>query len=182
MRAFVAVETPKPQAEGWRFARAEGHATLHFFAELPEVDVPRCREALEEATAAGSPIAIVLRGVGAFPDRGRPRVVWAGFDEGAPALRQLAERLRTALAVRGFASETRPFVPHVTLFRVRTPADLAEARRVLADGNLARAELGRGTITALELVESRLTPEGAVHTVRAHVPLPSGAPARRATD
>ncbi len=182
MRAFVAVETPKPQVEGWRFARAEEHVTLHFFAELPEADLPRCRDALEEAAAEGSPIAFVLRGVGAFPDRGRPRVVWVGIDEGAPALRILAERLRAALTVRGFASEKRPFVPHVTLFRVRTPADLAEARCVLADANLARAELGRGTVTALRLVESRLTPEGAVHTLRAQVPLPSGATGRRATD
>jgi 2'-5' RNA ligase len=111
----------------------------------------------------------VLRSVGAFPQPARPRVVWAGVAEGAAELKDLQGRVDRELAREGFASDRRPFVPHVTLFRVRSAADAERARRLVRD--LAELELGRGTVREVELKESVLTPQRAIHRSLARVAL-----------
>ena len=170
MRAFVAVAVPPPQLPDLAPGRAEDHITLHFFPDLREEEFPRCVQALEESADAERPFAIQLRGIGAFPSPRRPRVVWVGVGEGAPPLRALVDRLRRALAERNFVVEARPFVPHVTLFRVRTAADAALARSLLEEDTNPEG-FGRGEVAELLLKESRLTPRGAVHAVRVRAPL-----------
>jgi 2'-5' RNA ligase len=76
---------------------------------------------------------LAVRGAGAFPERGRERVLWAGIDEtGPPGLSELQRELAAACAELGFAPEERPWSPHVTLARLRPGAGLRVARRFYA--------------------------------------------------
>ncbi|MCI4352112.1 MAG: RNA 2',3'-cyclic phosphodiesterase [Thermoplasmata archaeon] len=174
----MAVDLP-PVAQGASTElRPEDHLTLHFFEELPLERVPAVVEAMRDAAKGSAPFEVELRGVGAFPNISRPRVVWAGVAEGATALHALADRLRQALSSRGFPTEQRPFLPHLTLARVRSPREAAWATRFLADpANIARSWT-RATVSELRLKQSELTPAGAHHTIRERVALggPSGTP------
>jgi RNA 2',3'-cyclic 3'-phosphodiesterase len=176
MRAFVAIDLPAlpdPLPEG---LRPENHLTLHFFEELPAVRLPDVIDSMRETAGAIGPFSLEIRGVGAFPNARRARVVWAGVGAGSEEVRTVVDRLRSALGQRGFPAEERPFVPHLTLARVRTPRDAEWAGRFLSAPEYASREWVRAPVSEIVLKESELLPTGARHTVRERVPLrgPSG--------
>lgn len=176
MRAFVAIDLPPFVEPLPPNLRPEDHLTLHFFADLPAERQTTVVEAMAEAVIGCGPFDLEVRGIGAFPTPHRPRVVWAGVGEGSATVQQLVERLRRALDRRGFPSELRPFVPHLTLSRVRSGHDVRWAHRFLADpANEVRVWV-RAQVTEVVLKESELLPSGARHTVRERVALPGVLP------
>jgi len=177
MRAFVAIDLPPIDAPTALGLRPEDHLTLHFFEELPVERIPTVVEAMGEAVGECAPFEVEVRGVGAFPSTVRPRVVWAGLGEGSTAVQRLGDRLRLALSSRGFPTEHRPFVPHLTLARVRSPREALWANRFLADPENVSRRWTRTTVTELLLKESELLPTGARHTIKERVPLRSPPPA-----
>jgi 2'-5' RNA ligase len=103
-----------------------------------------------------------LKGVGAFPNARRARVIWAGTKEGREELLGLAERVEQACERHGFAREDRPFQGHLTLGRVREP--VVNERLACAVGELAEEELGEVAVDRVLLMKSDLTPKGASYT------------------
>lgn len=171
MRAFVALDLP-PLAEPLPSGlRPEHHLTLHFFEELPTERMPDVVDAMRETARGTGPFEVEIRGVGAFPNLQRPRVLWAGIEQGSTEIQSLVGRLRPALAARGISTEPRPFVPHLTLARLRLPRAATWAARLLADPELASRVWARATVSELLLKESELLPAGPRHTVRARVSL-----------
>jgi len=142
--------------------RHQLHLTLHFFEALSRDQVEAVQEAMRCAALSSRPFSIEFHGLGVFGDRKRPRVLWLGVREGALPCRDLHARLSEELSARGVAVEGRPFSPHLTLARFRTPPSGG------LDAVLGSA-LGpiRDQASRIVLFESRLTPHGAEHTPRA---------------
>lgn len=106
------------------------HLSLVFLGEVADIDV-----VTDCATHAASTIAsfdIQVDGLGVFGRRGRPRVLWAGVKP-CSALMHLQERLVQVLTDVGFPLETRAYMPHVTLGRIKpvhkVPSDLSRILR-----------------------------------------------------
>ena len=151
-------------------AAANLHVTLKFLGPIEETRVPAIADALGAAASRRAPFDLAVRGLGAFPDVSRPRVVWAGLEE-ARALGVLAGEVDGALAALGLPRESRPFSAHVTLGRVREPR-----RNPALAAALARpADFGRLAVTRVSLMRSDLGPGGARYTELAGVLL-AGAP------
>jgi RNA 2',3'-cyclic 3'-phosphodiesterase len=149
--------------------------TLKFLGELDPARVGPLGAAISSAVAPVAPFPLELRGVGAFPDRDRPRVAWVGVGEGAEGVRALARHVDDAAASVGLLRESRPFVPHTTWMRVRGPRDLGVAERWLAAGD--DRTFGATTVREVVLFESELRREGVVHRPIVRSPLagrPSG--------
>jgi 2'-5' RNA ligase len=110
--------------------------------------------------AATPPLQATVRGLGAFPDLRRPRVLWAGVD--CAALAAVAQAVDAAATRLGVVPETRPFHAHVTLGRVKGNARAAPLLRDVA----ARAAEDFGACTFRELIAFRsdLRPGGALYT------------------
>ena len=72
--------------------------------------------------------------------------------------------METGLEEFGFARENRPFVPHLTLARVK--ARPPESLRPLLSRH-AKTEFGTATIDQVELIRSELGPDGSKYTVLA---------------
>jgi 2'-5' RNA ligase len=104
------------------------HLTLRFFGELGASQVEQAGRVVREVTAATTAFPLELSGVGAFPDRGRPRVVWVGIGTGAGELVELARRLDGGFERAGLGGEDRPFRAHLTIGRLRGP-DRRRGRR-----------------------------------------------------
>lgn len=104
------------------------HLTLQFVGAWPEPRLPELTAAL--ASLPPPRFELQIEGLGAFPNCARPRVVWAGVQTSAP-LQQLAKAVEHCLVPLGVAAESRPFQPHVSLARLRTPRDLGEVRNRL---------------------------------------------------
>jgi RNA 2',3'-cyclic 3'-phosphodiesterase len=153
-----------------RWARGEGlHLTVHFFGELDE---DRVEEALAAVAPAGeaAPFDIALGGLGSFPPRGAPRVLWLGVTGGSEPLTALARGCRDRLGAAGFAVEERPFSAHCTLGRPR-PGWSAAARAAWAASAADAVALPPFRVDRLTLFRSRPHPGGAEHSVVAEIPL-----------
>lgn len=162
------VERLRPVARdvAWT-ARDNVHLTLKFLGEVDHARLPALGEALGHGVAACPAFSLVVDGLGAFPSRSRPRVLWAGVGPGAGEATVLAERVDAALAPLGFPPERRPFSAHVTLGRVRTPRADPRLAEALDHGSV----FGRQLVDRVALMRSELSPRGARYTELAAFPL-----------
>lgn len=167
MRLFVAIDVLPP--EGPRDP-SPVHLTLRFLGEVPAERLDAISAAIEASVRDGRPYDLILEGVGAFPSPSRPRVVWVGARAGGPETSEIAARLSTMLAQAGFPPERERFVPHVTLFRVRSPA-LHRRALALLSGEEAAPPARTVRVEEVALKESTLTPRGALHRTLRTFPL-----------
>src|SRR5262249_58527952 len=133
------------------------HLTLKFLGTVEPTRLGDVERALATAAAGQPAFELTMLGLGAFPSRSRPRVLWAGVDAGGAELTALATRVDEALAGLGFPREGRPFAAHATLGRVREPRPQPR----LAAGLDLREAFGRQRVTRMSLVRSELSPRGA---------------------
>jgi 2'-5' RNA ligase len=138
------------------------HLTVKFLGQVSEERIDAIVGAATQATACLRAFDARVCGLGAFPSAARPRVVWAGVTDGAPAMVDLAGRVDRALAPLGFPAESRPFSPHVTLGRVRQPGRNPELAAAL--GSAAGREFGRVRVAGASLMRSELSRGGARYT------------------
>jgi len=173
LRCFVAIELPAALKETigelTRGLRASCrnvkwvppgnlHLTLKFLGDTEESLIPEIREKLREAASSHQPFSIAFRGAGAFPDLRRPRVVWAGVQD-SQAVVYLQQDVEKALSSLGFAPEVRPFSPHLTLGRVKSPGHTGLLKRGIEA--LGDAEFGSARVGSISLMKSDLKPSGA---------------------
>jgi RNA 2',3'-cyclic 3'-phosphodiesterase len=132
------------------------HLTLQFFGSADAALEERVRATLARPIAE-APFDLSLGGVGVFPERGSPRVLWIGVVDGVEQLR----RLHATLPGRTFGpvlpeSTNQPFTPHLTLARLRERAP----RTKFAEITDIPASAGPSRIDRVTLYESRLSPAG----------------------
>ncbi len=151
----VATDVPR----GWREVRPESlHLTLAFLGEVEERRVAAAERAMRLSAARAAPLELSARGIGAFPNHERARVMWAGLEGDVAALAELQGDLTSALRQEGFDLEERPFRPHVTLARSREPRPLPTN---------AERSFGGWRAAEVRLYESHLGPAGPRYEVRA---------------
>jgi 2'-5' RNA ligase len=176
MRLFLALDIPKSikdqihslqdkSLEGAKWTSPEQwHITLHFIGESEEEPI---REALAKVKAGS--FSLQLRGIGRFPERGKPNVLWLGIIA-PPALKALHQATGEALKTTGFIPESRPYSPHLTLarFKERKPSPQAlEAYRQ----QHAAFETEGFSVNHFSLYQSELAKSGVIYTVRENYPL-----------
>jgi 2'-5' RNA ligase len=96
---------------------------MRFLGPTGEVAYDRLVAALGEAEL-GEPFSLTFGGLGAFPRPARATVLWLAINGGVDRLEQLAALAEHAAQQAGFASEDRPFHPHLTLSRIRPHQDV----------------------------------------------------------
>ena len=141
------------------------HLTLRFLGEQPVEAVDEIVRAADAAAAMLRPFSMTLGGFGAFPNFRRARVVWLGVEQ-EPRLELLHHDLELTLERAGHELEGRPFRPHVTLARVRTPLPVERAR-ALARAARRISFTATQQVSAITLFESALAPSGS-HYRRVH--------------
>jgi len=140
------------------------HLTLKFLGETDSGRLPEIVKAL--GGVAFAPFPLGVGGGGFFPSPARPRVIWAGLDEGAGPCRALAAGVDAALARIGLAAEARPFAAHLTLGRLRDASRGGDVRAVLAV--LGETVWPPAVVEAFTLYESTLGPQGPRYAPLAH--------------
>lgn len=179
-RLFVAVSLPpsikrslEPLARGLGDIRwltpEQQHLTLRFIGELDNGRLNDVVEAL--AMVDGAPFELRLKGIGHFPPRGEPRVLWAGVERSA-ALAALKRRIDRALAEAGLPPEGRKFAPHVTLARIRGPLSRDRLATYLMRHSLYGSE--PFPVSDFHLYSSWLKPDGAQYQIEASYELVPG--------
>jgi 2'-5' RNA ligase len=132
------------------------HLTVQFLGAVQEEEIVDLCRAVGEAAATSGPIQVRYRGLGAFPDPERARVVWVGLEDGSGgALSALAAELGGRLAALGHPPDPRAWSPHITLGRLKARPAGPLVSAVRAGGAL---DLGSEILSDLKLILSR--PEG----------------------
>ncbi|HEX6144302.1 MAG TPA: RNA 2',3'-cyclic phosphodiesterase [Geminicoccaceae bacterium] len=179
-RLFVALDLPEdiklslaPLTRGLGDVRwllpDEQHLTLRF---IGEVDNGRMEDVVEALTLVdGAPFELRLGGIGHFPPRGEPRIIWAGVEKSEP-LKRLKRAVDRALDEIGLPAEGRKFTPHITLARLRRPPAPQRLASWLAAHSLYRS--APFTVRGFHLYSSWLRADGAEHTLEAGYELHPG--------
>ena len=181
IRSFIAIELSEEVREGLTRLRKELerdehkfvkwvdpggiHLTLKFLGNIPSKRVTEITEAIKEAAQGISPFNLEISGLGAFPSIRQARVLWVGIGGEVDKLSRLQKNIDSALAALGFAKEERPFVPHLTLARIREGASPPE-RRSFGElvGSTTFEDKYHVEVEAIRLMRSQLTPAGAIYT------------------
>ncbi len=184
IRSFIAIELPRElvfrleevQREFRRmdadvkWVRPEAiHLTLKFLGSIQPGVVEKIFRALAPVVASREPFEVCLRGVGCFPNLRNPRVVWVGVDRGKDSLVSLQQEVEEKMAELSFPVEDRPFSPHLTLGRVRSPRGKADLSRAVETRK--GQEWGKFQAQEVILFRSELKPSGAVYTKLKEFPL-----------
>ena len=143
------------------------HITAKFIGRWPKENYETLRLGLAAMPTPG-PIEIAIRGLGWYPNPHSPRILFAGVAAG-PGLALLHAAIDAACAAIGVPAELKPFHPHLTLARVKTPDGLQAVRREIAQ--LAAAEFGQFTARAFHLYESVTRPGGSEYHKLEEFPL-----------
>ncbi|MFN2477410.1 MAG: RNA 2',3'-cyclic phosphodiesterase [Chthoniobacterales bacterium] len=127
-RLFVAIDMPQsvaellvaidPELPGVRWLPAELiHLTLSFLGNVGPTAEATLRERL--SAIRFQPFFMPVKGVGTFPQKGKPNVIWAGVGAGHPQLFHVYKRVQEAALSAGLKPDLRSFHPHITFARCR---------------------------------------------------------------
>ena len=137
------------------------HITMVFFGELGQDQVLDIMRVMDRPELKVASIQAVMGGVGQFPPKGQPRVIYCPIHKGAPEISNL-HRLyyRLVSGIEGLSLEgDRDFTPHITLARSKG------SRVILPEmGELFRFEYSL-ILDRLVLYQSILRPQGAEYKV-----------------
>ena len=162
----VITELDYANSGGVRWVRPSGiHLTLKFLGPTDAALTPRIMDGLVDSMQGALAPALSLSGLGTFPNRNNPRVIWAGVSGDLETLSDLQGARETLAVSLGWAAERRPFRPHLTIGRVRDRISAGERRRLAAAiSNCAVPRLASWRPDAVRLYKSELTPRGAIYT------------------
>jgi len=188
IRSFIAVELPEElksvlarlqaQLKTERHPAAKWvnpysvHLTLKFLGNIAVAKTDEITRAIEAATKGTPPFHLEVKTLGVFPNLKRVQVVWVGINGEIERLSQLQKRIESNLVPLGFAAESRPFTPHLTLARLNQRASPAERQsfgQLIASTDFTTTYGFK--VDSINLMRSQLTREGAIHSRISSIPL-----------
>lgn len=135
------------------------HLTLRFIGDASPEQMTQLETGLAAIRAA--PFSFHLTGIGQFPPKGKPRVLWVGMQPSVE-LNHLQAQVEQVVTQCGFERADHPFSPHITLARFRTTPPPAAVEEYFRLHNHFKTDTL--VVNAFILFASNLTPKGSVYT------------------
>ena len=133
------------------------HLTMRFIGETEPDKLERFAESL--ARVRVEPFILPVAGVGVFPTRGSPKVLWTGVGTAHTRLFQLRKQVDEALLSVDSGLEVRSFQPHFTLGRIGSSHEPKELEKFLLENKTFEAPPFR--VSEFHLMASESGPAGA---------------------
>jgi 2'-5' RNA ligase len=188
IRSFIAIDLPEETRKALaavqeqlkqsrarvRWVRTNSiHLTLKFLGNIHPAQVEDIALAVAEEIRDHPPITLRAAGLGAFPSRRKPRVIWIGMEGEVQRLTRIQARVENALEPLGFVREKRPFQPHLTIGRVKDRSRLQALIDAMA--TLDMEPFNSFDADEIILYKSDLRPTGAIYTKLHRMPLAASA-------
>ena len=178
-RLFLAIDLPEriiddisatyQAIHGARWMREEQlHITLRFYGETPGDREDVLVKAL--GNIAEPPFSLRLKGVGHFPPRGEPRILWVGI-AAQERLMRLASLIENVSVKTGFERERRNFSPHLTVARLHRVSPDRVAQYLVGNSLFSTEPF---EVRDFHLYASHLGKAGATYTKEASFRLEAG--------
>ncbi len=179
MRVFIALRLPKQLQESlsdlqnrmqipsravkW-VEKDNIHLTLRFLGEIEQDQLQPIKNILDNIARKYTGFNITMDNLGVFPGIKEPRILWVGIANGHNEIKSIVEDLNANLAELGFNSENNPFLPHITIARLRQEkinSSLTQELELLQKQlTLNKAEF---YIDRIVLLQSTLTRQGPIY-------------------
>lgn len=165
---FVLQELPAGPDVRW-CGEDQMHITLKFLGDVDDARLSRVCEIVADTATRLTPFDLTIGGLGCFPPRGSPRVMWMGVDDPDGRCAKWVAAADLELANLGFERERRAFTPHITLGRPKSRAGGALVARLVEtmDGPPAM----KMRVKSLTLFGSRRSPSGSQYVPMLKAPL-----------
>jgi RNA 2',3'-cyclic 3'-phosphodiesterase len=172
-RLFIAIDLPEEvkdhlanicfgvQGAKW-VSKDQMHLTLRFLGDVSQSGYHGVSSCLSDVIA--SRFTMALKGVGFFPPRNKPKILWAGIEKNE-SLMELRRFIEAPLREIGIEPEERKFAAHITLARLDLRTPLHAITEFLSMNGLLRVE--PIVVEEFHLYSSVLTDRGAIHTKEA---------------
>ena len=183
MRSFIAIELPlvirsalaelqqelKRCNADIRWVKPDNiHLTLKFLGEVKEDRIDGIVEGIRDVCGRAGQLRLEVRGLGAFPNRRSPRVLWVDI-LGDGLLAGLQRDIEEAMTLADFKAEKRGYTPHLTIGRFRS---LREKDHLFERiGQLSDNSIGFMDVKSVTLMRSDPGLSGAEYTRIAELPL-----------
>lgn len=178
IRIFVAVDLDSPSRreidklleklskKHWqvRWEKPEKlHITLVFLGWQEEINLDKAKTILKKIKFF--PIVLSFKGLGCFPDYQWPRIIWLGLAGDLKSLVLLRDQIKKEFKGAGFNIDSRPFVPHITLARVKN--GVAQAHRLEIGRQLKALQKikfsSKWLVDKVILYQSKLSNKGSIY-------------------
>ncbi len=167
MAAYIADLAERLPAVKWE-KESQIHITLKFLGDQSPTTLEAIAHELDGALRGSGIVEDMLDHVGAFPNARKPRIIWVGFATPPPRILALQRTVEEVCAAQGIAREDKRFTPHFTIGRVKDSRDAGDLENEL---RLVRFMSTSVASQAVRVMESTLTPRGAIHKERASINL-----------
>ncbi len=139
------------------------HLTVIFIGNISTDYLDDLNETVRDICQLFGPFRIALKGVGVFPGKRSPRVLWIGLDGDIERMSHFRNTLQKHLKPFGIREDKRRFRPHLTLGRFQKNAESSAllGELLLKYENITSPAC---TLKELSLFKSDLKPSGAVYT------------------
>jgi 2'-5' RNA ligase len=147
-----------------RWLAAENiHLTLKFLGNIERSRVSAVGAQMDVSAGQTGTFRLHARGIGVFPNRRHPRVLWVGLGGELDRLVEVQAVLESNLESVGFGKESRRFHPHLTIGRIRHRIDA----RILGASLDSLEEIASDSfrVERLALIKSDLKPAGAEYSL-----------------
>lgn len=176
LRLFVAIDLPEeikaaihalrcPISGAKWVDEAQLHLTLRFIGDADDDLLHRITTGLSGIMAA--PFSLAMMGVGCFPPKRNPKVLWVGVDKNE-ALSNLQNAVEKVLLQSGLEPEIRSFSPHITIARLKETSAALLAPFLQKNNGFTTPFF---PVTEFVLYSSTLAPQGAIHRQEVLFPL-----------
>jgi 2'-5' RNA ligase len=188
LRTFIAIDFPVPvcdaiqkqtdrlrQTLGNEFVRwvptQNMHLTLKFLGDTSTSYLDFLKQMLVREADSHPQFDLQLGGLGSFPTRRNPRLLWIGIH--APSdLASLQRNVEAGASRLGYKTEERAFSPHLTIGRARQNATLSELQKIRAALDAIQlGNIGTARVDSIHLYKSDLQPGGSIYTKLFSAPL-----------
>lgn len=142
------------------------HLTLRFIGKCDSALFSNIQSILEQVNLPA--FSLAAEGVGYFPPRGKPRVLWIGIRP-SPELQVLRATIDKCLNKIGIPEERKKFHPHITVARMRDNSPPRTIIPFLTQNSLFKIDAFQ--VKNFYLYSSVLRQEGALHRIEETYPL-----------
>jgi len=143
------------------------HLTLIFLGYLTDEQVWQVCQSVKKVASITPIFEIVFDQVCLGPKEKNPRLIWLKGREN-PILSHLKQSLEKELSLRvGFSPENRPFLPHITLARLKQ----REWRQLKFQPKIKKEVIIKLPVNSIAVMESHLLRDGAEYSVLEEVGL-----------
>jgi len=152
------------------------HITINFIDDLKEKDLHFLRQTLPNKISLIYSFLLTIKGIGAFPNKNSPRVLWLGITI-SKELERIFHIVESTVFQMGYPKENRKFSPHITLGRFQRFAKRHEIK--IASSFIERyrdIEISSLQVNEISLYESNLTPKGPIYRLHFSIPLKRNRP------